>query len=310
MANSKRLNHILSNAELLGLKVQKLSWGEEYLGGLFDFRIKTSLFGEETIGIGIDQNEEIAFLKAFSESIERAYCKKLNIRSHGVSAHWSKESAKENSLGELIERDMFLCHFLTGKGAKRIENNEIQEVNTALSSKGCRLKVFQLSTLNNYNIFVSVGENGALGNIIGLGASVDSETALKKSMIECLFRLVAEAGRNSSDLSKDVESPLEHYLYHLENPRLANSMLLKNSSFSSQVTNKSADIDIEWEELGNLNEIVPGLELCVLRGQTKSLQDMYYGNTSEQKVNFSRLKDFFGELLTFDDLETMVHPVG
>ncbi|MFT6631934.1 MAG: hypothetical protein ACJAS4_001895 [Bacteriovoracaceae bacterium] len=310
MANSTRLNHILSNAELLGLKVQKLSWGEEFLGGLFDFRVKTNLFGEETIGIGIDQNEEVAFLKAFSESVERAYCKKNNIRSHGVSAHWCKESAKENSLCELIERDMFLCHFLTGKGAKRVENSDIQEVNAGLSSKGCRLKVFQLSTLNNYNVFVTIGENGALGNIIGLGASIDSESALKKSMIECLFRLIAEAGRSSSDLNKDVENPIEHYLYHLESPRLVNSMLLKNSSFSSKVINKSADIDVEWEELGNLNEIIPGLKLCVLRGRTKSLQGMYYGNTSEQKVNFSRLKEFFGELLTFDDLETMVHPVG
>ncbi len=310
MANSTRLNHILSKAELLNLRVQKLSWGEEYLGGLYDFRVKTSLFGEETVGIGIDQNEEIAFLKAFSESVERAYCKKLNIRSNGVSAHWNRESAKENSLSELIERDMFLCHFLTGKGAKRVENNNIQEVNTTLSNKGCRLKVYQLSTLNNYNVFVSVGENGALGNIIGLGASVDSETALKKSMIECLFRLVAEAGNDSSDLSREVENPIEHYLYHLESPKLANAMLFKNSSFSSQVTNKSADIDVQWEELGNLNEIVPGLDLCILRGQTDSLQNMYYGNTSEGKVNFSRLKEFFGELLTFDDLETMVHPVG
>jgi hypothetical protein len=310
MANSTRLNHILSNAELLGLKVQKLSWGEEFLGGLFDFRIKTNLFGEETIGIGIDQNEEVAFLKAFSESVERAYCKKNDIRSHGVSAHWCKESAKENSLCELIERDMFLCHFLTGKAAKRIEKREIQNVNMVLSAKGCRLKVFQLSTLNNYNIFVSVGENGALGNIIGLGASLDFESALKKSMIECLFRLVAEAGRSSRNISKDVENPIEHYLYHLESPRLVNSKLLKNSSFSSQVFNKSVYIDVEWEELGNLNEIVPGLELCILRGRTKSLQGMYYGNTSEQKVNFSRLIEFVGELITFDDLETMVHPVG
>lgn len=310
MAYNKRVNHILANAESLELKVKKLSWGSDYLGGLYDFRIKTNLFGEDAWGVGIDIDEETAFLKAFSESVERAYCKKSDIRSSGVSVHWTVEDAKRNSLNELIERDVFLCHFLTGEGAKRIENPLIQEINGTLSKRSCRVKVYQLSSINEHCIFLTIGENGATGNIVGLGSAVDSETALQKSVTECLFRLVAESGNTVSEQVGVVSSPVDHYNFHLSNSILKDSKLILNSSFSNKVEVFSFNLDVDWNIVGNLGEVVPGLDLYVVKGDAPSLQNMFYGEISENKVNFPRLREFFGKIVEFKDLEKIIHPIG
>ena len=310
MAYNKRINHILANAKSLGLKVKKLSWGKYYLGGLYDFRIKTNLFGEDVWGVGIDTDEETAFLKAFSESIERAYCIENEIRSNGVSVHWTVEDAKRNSLSELIERDVFLCHYLTGEAAKRVENSLVQEVNGTLSKRSCRVKVYQLSCVNQHCVFLTVGENGATGNIIGLGAAVDSKTALQKSVVECLFRLVAESENKEFPSVESVENPADHYNFHLSKPTLKDSKLILNSSFSKKVNTLNFNIDFDWNIIGNLNEMLPGLELYVVKGNAPSLQTMFYGEVSEDKVNISRLREFFGKYVDLKDLETILHPVG
>jgi len=310
MAYNKRINHILTNAESLKLKVKKLSWGNDYLGGLYDFRIKTNLFGEDSWGVGIDIDEETAFLKAFSESVERGYCKKNKIRSHGVSVHWTVEDAKRNSLNELIERDVFLCHYLTGEAAKRVENSLIQEVNGILSKRSCRIKVYQLSSVNEHCVFLTIGENGATGNIIGLGAAVDYETALRKSVVECLFRLVAESDSKEFGAVEIVSNPADHYKFHLSKPVLKDSKLILNSSFSNKVNALNFIIDIDWNVIGNLGQIIPGLELYVVKGNAPSLQAMFYGEISEGKINFSRLREFFGKVVELKDLETILHPIG
>lgn len=310
MAYNKRISHILANAESLKLKVKKLSWGNDYLGGLYDFRVKTNLFGEDAWGVGIDIDEETAFLKAFSESVERAYCKKNKIRSSGVSVHWTLEDAKRNSLNELIERDVFLCHYLTGEGAKRIENSLVQEVNGVLSKRSCRVKVYQLSSVNDHSVFLTIGENGAMGNIIGLGAAVDSETALQKSVTECLFRLVAESGNTESEQVEVASNPLDHYNFHLSRSVLKDSKLILNSSFSKKVNSLNFNIDIDWNIVGNLCELLPSLDLYVVKGDAPSLQNMFYGEISENNVNFPRLREFFGKFVEFKDLETILHPIG
>jgi len=310
MAYNKRINHILANAESLKLKVKKLSWGNDYLGGLYDFRVKTNLFGEDAWGVGIDIDEETAFLKAFSESVERAYCKKNMIRSNGVSVHWTLEDAKRNSLNELIERDVFLCHYLTGEGAKRIENSLIQEVNGILSKRSCRVRVYQLSSVNEHSVFLTIGENGATGNIIGLGAAVDPEAALQKSVTECLFRLVAESGNAGSEEVEVASNPIDHYNFHLSNSILKDSKLILNSSFSKKVESLNFNISIDWNIVGNLSEFLPGLDLYVVKGDAPSLQNMFYGEISENKVNFPRLREFFGKLVELKDLETILHPIG
>ena len=311
MANNKRIELILKNASALDLKVKKLSWGELYYDRLVDFRISINLFGEIVTGTGIDCNEDMAFLKAFSEAVERSYCKKLNLRSHGVSAHWSKEEAINCSKNELIERDIFLCHFLTGTAARRIQNDEVIRLNSILSEKSGRLKVYELTMLNGRHVILAVGEKGHIGSVIGVAANKKYELAVEKSILECLSRLDFELNNTENLLVREhLVDPIDHYNYHLMNRSLQDTDFIKKSSFSKSVSESDQGLEFSWEQIGNLGELIKELEIYVIKGSSSDLQATYYGELSPSVVNFSRLSNFLGQAVNFDGVEKLAHPIG
>lgn len=310
MADNPRLNKILLHAEDLGLAAQKFDWGKNLMGGLTDYRVKTSLFGEDVWGIGIDSNEELAFLKAFSESIERSFCKKLGMSSNGISAHWDEVDARKNSINELIERDIFLCHYLTGKPGKRISNDLIIKINENISTLSCRIKVYELTTLNDVHVFFTLGEKGMLGNIIGLGAHTDVCIALKKSIIECLFRLLANTQAPIKIDEEALMKPIDHFNFHMENTALRETKFIDQSSFSTPITQSKLNLNIEWKTIGDLSQHFENINIKIIQASSKNLQSLFYGKTNLKKINQPRIEDFMNNQFVFNHLENLPHPIG
>ena len=114
MDNYKKLNSwILANSSKLNLKVERANWTKDWLPGVFDYRSLITLDGVSYRGRGIDKNKDLAFIKSFSEAIERSFCASNGIRSSGVAAHISLKEAQKKAKQELVERDLLFCHFLT-----------------------------------------------------------------------------------------------------------------------------------------------------------------------------------------------------
>ena len=114
MDNTKELKQwIIDNADALKLKVERLHWIKDWFPGYSDYWVSAIINNESFEGRGIDSDDEQAFLKAFSELVERIFCFYNGINSNGVAAHYNKNSAILNARKELIERDAVLCHHLT-----------------------------------------------------------------------------------------------------------------------------------------------------------------------------------------------------
>lgn len=171
MADNKKINEIINLSRKLSLQIRYSDWGKPFFNGLHDYRITITLDNKKYTGIGIHNSENIAFLKAFSESIERYFCYIMKVRTGGVAAEWNPANALYNSTKELFERDIFLCHYLSGVPGKEIKSKEIDKLNKIISANSRSINVFQLFSINNYYTFICVGNFKNKGFITGLGIS-------------------------------------------------------------------------------------------------------------------------------------------
>ncbi|MCB9062490.1 MAG: YcaO-like family protein [Halobacteriovoraceae bacterium] len=310
MANHKKIDKILSLSKQINLKAHYSSWGEKYLNGLHDYRIHISIDGREYSGIGIDEDEEIAFLKGFSEAVDRFFFEINNMKAGGIGTHWTKKESLESSISELIERDIFLGHYLSGTPGKKFVNSEVEKLNYQIRTKDRSVEVFELSKLNNYFTFLSVGKFKESGHIIGLGTSKDCKKALKKSMIECLFCLMADNEDSFNDLIMIPNTPKEHYNFHLRNNILNLSSFYINSIKKSKIANFKIESKEFKTKTWNVFEYFSGIEMYTTYSSSKRLQNMFFGKINEENINLRRIKEFNNKIVNLSCLEQVPHPMG
>lgn len=103
----------MNNARHLDLQVEELSWIKKYYPNMFDITASISIDGERWYGRGHSQDKDTALIIALSEAIERCVGLQKYQSSNGIATHTDVDSARINSRNELLERDLFLSHFLT-----------------------------------------------------------------------------------------------------------------------------------------------------------------------------------------------------
>src|SRR5579863_6964807 len=99
MADSKGLTSwLLDNAGPLDLRATELTWMRAWgLNDYHDLQVSIAIAGQSFTGRGTAASEELAFLKAGAEAIERAYCAAHGIYSVGVAAHTDEIAAQVNA---------------------------------------------------------------------------------------------------------------------------------------------------------------------------------------------------------------------
>ena len=147
------LDWLLNNKQQLKLKGTKLTWVDEWLPGYFDYGIEVEIDGEKYEGRGTDLNEELAFIKGAVEAFEKAVFKNNKLKIGGFSGHKNQELADIKAKLELIERDSFMCHYLTKTPFKQIREDEekiedipIMNIKTKLKGLGINLNIYQMNT--------------------------------------------------------------------------------------------------------------------------------------------------------------------
>ena len=308
MANRERIKHILNNAEKLCLKVMRPKHIQKYIPNAFEYRVFVNLFDNEIQGIGIDFDEDIAFLKAFSEAVERAYCLKLQLSGSAVAAHWSKEDAISNAKDELVERDAFLTKYLLGKVAKSILTNSlVDEINLLLNGKA-KIELFDISSVEGIYSYLVVGKIKTGGIVIGLGTSKDKNKAIQKAIFESVSRVsyfldygVPSSNNEESNLLENIQS--DEFLK-------SNFYLRSKENKETNPNLEKLKEDISYEIIGNLSEIVPELNIVIAQATSPSYQGMYKGELNESIINFERLETLSNSHVYYESLEQRLHPVG
>jgi hypothetical protein len=104
---------MLKHSDVLGLKVFEIQNLITYLPNFVDIEAEIKINGSTFRGRALDSKTELAIEKAVTEALERAICLSYLPNTNGVAAHPDATIAKQKALEELLERDLFLCHFLT-----------------------------------------------------------------------------------------------------------------------------------------------------------------------------------------------------
>jgi hypothetical protein len=319
---------VIENRRNLNLEVTRFSWIDNTLPGYFDFAVHICIEGIKAVGRGVAVTEEVAFGKAVSEAIERwAMLTASHVKSsNGFAAHWDSNVAAMSAADEIIERDAFLCHFLTKTPFQLLNHENEREVRIEscfrqamknFGDKGMEFKIGKMRTANGkMGIVVSVKGQHAIkpfGLFVSCSLSDELENAIQKSLISCFTHVsMSLSGTEVRPMSKvefladPVQGVDEHLAFaaHLDQAGMLDDLwTTENEQEFSDDT--SIEVCIEPYVFSGFLSTAP---LHVYRASSSQLQDLYFGVPSPADLNLKRLAHFCGRDFKVPNLVNCIHP--
>ena len=326
MANKIRaVTWILENSEKLEISIKKLTWIEELLPGWTDVFCTFRKDKKILCGRGAAQDEDLALCKAFAEALERgALYDSDYMISSGFAAHTSVDAVERNARHELVERDHFLCHFLTGTPFQIIHPFQ----------NDAKLTDSIQRWTNKHKIilrFFRLAENGVLCLINGPGAitpfGMSSGTAIRETFFEAAISALIEASRTAAAFLSDPESAitiaefnqLDKYNFH-DHGRLALNLEYA-SNLAALFPHTSIDPKLLLHEHPSINTSEIKVErinwkpfaenycpFVFARASSKFAQNLWLGPTTPEVINLDRLRAFSGKPIAWENLNLLPHP--
>ncbi len=305
----------LKNSERLNLAVFRDREVTKYLPRAYDHMVTVQL-GEQAIwGRGIDSDETKSLTAACAEVVERAtlYHKKAcgkSWTSSGIAAHLNFDEAKERAMAELIERDAFLSHYLTFSSFIEIETpSSLFRTKAALRLDGIDLHLGKLQSPSNWHTTVAAcfGTNAAkpFGMFIGAATKRSQDESIIKAtneVIAFVSGFLRDSNRRTAEEAFD--GPLYHYKFSSEQLNIS----LMHHFFSktdkdlyhldlSQIVTKRLD----------LHPSFIGCPVTVVRATSPDAQQLFFGETKPEHINFKRLSQFLGKEVRWEDVNKTTH---
>lgn len=297
ISNKRLLQWILSKKDSLGIEIRHQEWAKSL--GLYSYISIMKFKGTQYAGFGSDSRKELALIKSFAELVERVSLSSATHihNSNGVAAHTDPQIAKISAAFELIERDLFLCHFYSRKAFKKyaISNEDKQTISLKnyLADRGIRLEVGIAADFCKVYAVICCGFLAQGGCLIGSSASYSLQSALHKSLLE-LVRSCSDLNRlkplSFDDFAKlENIRPIHHKRLglHPEASALMEEMFSNHASLSQLAT---PEIESFTFEEVPLDPIFLGCGLSVFRASNIYLQELYFGR--ETIINLERLQRF------------------
>ena len=328
MAIEKELvKYITNHFKSFDLKINNLQWPKKYGINFYDIVLKFIIDKETYTGRGSSSSGNLAIIKAFSEAVERYSCVFYNLPStNGLAIHTSKEKSIINSINELKERDLFLCHYLTSTKMNPAKLDSLSPLSNDLinlietnRSKVIFLQMRPSSDYENGICVIIDGRNDEkclFGAIVGTCYGENYIDTLENALIECArdYISIIENGLQSLTLDqfvrKDSYTPQDHLMvarnYDYAESFIQNIVNTEQSSFNVAKKDYS---HINTEEL-QLPKIFSSLPLFLHRSTSENMQDLFFGQTGPEKVNYDRLKEFSDKYFNDTNINLIPHPVG
>ena len=320
----KLINWVVEHRKQLELSIITYTWPQRWLSHLYDFKVSLHYNNEPYEGRGTDSDEETALVKAIMEAFERMLIKENNLEnSSGIALHFDYESAKSNALAELIERDSFLCHFLTKTPGDNIDHclsGTLKEFIAKTTNEKVQTHVLKLRSTNNHFVTMTIATgikaNNPFGLCLGLAADLDLDKAIWKSSIECARHVTSFLELDASDHSlftmRDflaIKKPdvVDHIRY-ANNPAIGNE-LFKQLTKENNASHSSTQAEVNFTEL-KMPKFMEEFKLSGIRAHSSELQDLFFGITTRDNIHLKRLKQFADQGIEFDHLNKLPHPLG
>jgi hypothetical protein len=282
----------------------QLGWTEEFPLPIYHFQ--STWNGIKGNGVGFDR--ESSLLAAIGEMVERStLLRHPHIKcSNGMAAHTYHQKATENAVFELIERDMFLCHYLTKTSFVDISDHDDIEL-LPIADKYCRdrgyvLRVGLLTNKPPYVTIATVFRNGGRGCILDTSCKSSLKDSVDNSVLSILCSLANQCNSPEQSLSVaeflSIPSPGNKDRRRLGlTPESAKSM---SDLYETSISYSVSEPPVQELKQGSTIEClgVPpelkGMDFSVVRVSNPSLQSMSMGLSNEDLANYERLARFAG----------------
>lgn len=340
MDDSQRvIQWILEHAHQIQLSVKAYNWSEVINTdcGIKDCQASIIFNNKKYIGRGTALNEDDSFLKAIGEAFDR-YLFDLSdqLTTNGFAIHSTPTNAKVNAISELIERDRFFCHFLTETPfyESKIKINDLPINNNIfqfLEKNNINYGMFEMRKLNNYSSFIFFAEglkhNPSFGFSFGLGCNLDPKKAACSSIIEGLVNLlfrIDNSNYNSLSLTEFLNQANEYLngnpnkidiLKNHEKLAFNLDYFLKIKHLFQNARPESENVpEVFDENLIKVNHLSWPEELKTIplfgcHAESDHLQNIYFGPTTENNLNFQQLSRFIGKTITWQQIQKLPHPL-
>lgn len=318
---------VLRNHKKLKLVIEEFQWPKEINISINDIQVNIEFDGIKATGRSVDENESSALLKAIAESIERWVLQKYNLpSSNGIAAHTNLVEAQISARNELLERDNFLCHYLTRTPWSHA-NKKILELNPIY--KIAQINNFQIeigwikSFLDQY-VVISLAKNitqknnsNVQGIYLGLACTNTLEASILKSFNELTMTLghaltngksnpiSLEQFNNLSEWGPEVHGKLA--LHKNNQNQFINSFHFSNdfNNHQDSILQSNKQINFEYKQFDIPEVFNP---FIVVQAINPNLQNLFFGPTEFCKLNMNRLNDF--KKIEISNLNFFPHPLA
>lgn len=319
--------------EKLGLEYSQFGWTQGLDAELHDIQCSLKFGGNQVLGRGTDVSENVAIVKATAEVLERYFLDQLSVAetSNGVAVHTVQQFAELNATFELLERDAFLCHFLTKVPFSSVELPGIQEsklfnsILKLLEAQGAEVKFGQMNTDSRFKGIVCAifGIHSASGFGMTLGTSVRAtlHESVMSSLIESARSAINYLSLNKEEVTAACRresllctSPEDHLLVGLD-PIYAGGFKKDffdtglSPSFECQL-NLDKILVSSFQPLLNVGSTSINPPLYLSRASSSELMSLYFGDFLVSDWKMRRLRSFLGRDISVDELNKNIHPFG
>lgn len=322
----EKLNPVLAWAfahrREIGLRVEEITLTSQWLSEFSDYKVILEFDGLHE-GRGTTRSAYKALEIAFTEAFEQRIVRKSGLCSgNGVAAHPCLQKARELARKELIERDLFLCHYLTQVPLTPL----LVQVpfQKRLDAACVFLRVFKTRSVMDIEVVVSIADGSRakpapFGAIIGLGADEDVGQAAQKACIECLRNVIFLLGRDrhpelsAAELKRLPKPKAKDQLHWSFCPAsTAGISSIVDSSFAPSFTAGKEKLpgSYEYHLLHSRDEKGSTPPLFVVQCVNPMLQNLFFGYSTQDKLNMQRLSRFCGRTVEMKDINLHPHPLG
>jgi ribosomal protein S12 methylthiotransferase accessory factor YcaO len=302
---------VLAHKDLFNIKTTILTWPKKLGFSLWDIQVQMTFEGRHYFGRGSGPSEEKAFTKALCEAIERISLQQHGFStSNGMACHLDLAKAKQFAAFELIERDLFFCHFFSQTPFLLFSQHHLSQLHLPLFQslqkyphlREITFRVYNLGECPEWNtvLVCAFGENHSqpFGFVFGSSCKENLTQAIESATVESLRHLmfVLQADRNQILMTEELFQQKNHWSFE-DHGHLALDMNyfekirhlfpLTESPYSPPNIFLPRMEDISFQEL----TFVPA-PFHVVKASSSSLQDLFLGPTIPEKYNIQRIKQF------------------
>jgi ribosomal protein S12 methylthiotransferase accessory factor YcaO len=263
-------------------------------------------------GSGEAKSRDVALAKAAGEAVERWLFEREKRRgrsttTNGFAVHRSAGRARSNAVREIVERDLLLCHVLTGTPFNPLaceDHEELRIFRACLEAHRIELCLGELPSETGLHVIIC-GAFGhrvrpAFGAVIGLGCHARREEAITKALLECwggLFSILCGMRHRPMSRSTFVRlrrSPRveDHYRFalHADGRRAFRRMFRDTPAVTLAVAPTRPAVTTQvWAPLPAPFDTCP---LVGVRCTGADLQPLFFGIAPDGAIRRERLERF------------------